>query len=263
MPGRRGRTPAARRKDALPMTFTSLGFLLFFPAVCLLYYLLPAPARPAWLLAASYWFYACADWRGPLLLLAATAVSYGCGRALGALRSPRARRAVLVAAAVGFVGVLALFKYAGFALESLAALLHLAGIGVVSVGHCNPAVNAAVKEQVDKLVHVGNYFYIEHRGELCTYLVYVVDDAVAGICSYYDVGGERQLINIAVAEKYRRRGIGSALLRRMLADGSCASLEVETGNTEAIRLYEKMGFKKAGIRRHFYGRADAYIMLRD
>ena len=104
---------------------------------------------------------------------------------------------------------------------------------------------------------------IEHRGELCTYLVYVVDDAVAGICSYYDVGGERQIINIAVAEKYRRRGIGSALLRRMLADGSCASLEVETGNTEAIRLYEKMGFKKAGIRRHFYGRADAYIMLRD
>lgn len=104
---------------------------------------------------------------------------------------------------------------------------------------------------------------IEHRGELCTYLVYVVDDAVAGICSYYDVGGERQLINIAVAEKYRRRGIGSALLRRMLADGSCASLEVETGNTEAIRLYEKMGFKKAGIRRHFYGRADAYIMLGD
>ena len=104
---------------------------------------------------------------------------------------------------------------------------------------------------------------IEHRGELCTYLVYVVDDAVAGICSYYDVGGERQLINIAVAEKYRRRGIGSALLRRMLADGSCASLEVETGNTEAIRLYEKMGFKKAGIRRHFYGRVDAYIMLRD
>ena len=90
-----------------------------------------------------------------------------------------------------------------------------------------------------------------------------MDDAVAGICSYYDVGGERQLINIAVAEKYRRRGIGSALLRRMLADGSCASLEVETGNTEAIRLYEKMGFKKAGIRRHFYGRADAYIMLRD
>src|SRR5699024_119320 len=116
-------------KDALPMTFTSLGFLLFFPAVCLLYYLLPAPARPAWLLAASYWFYACADWRGPLLLLAATAGSYGRGRAVGALRSPRARRAVLVAAAVGFVGVLALFKYAGFALESLAALLHLAGIG--------------------------------------------------------------------------------------------------------------------------------------
>lgn len=42
----------------------------------------------------------------------------------------------------------------------------LAGIGVVSVGHCNPKVNAAVAAQLDKLVHVGNYFYIEHRGEL-------------------------------------------------------------------------------------------------
>lgn len=50
----------------------------------------------------------------------------------------------------------------------------LAGIGVCSVGHNNPKVVAAIKDQADKLVHVSNYYYIEHRGQaaerICTML---------------------------------------------------------------------------------------------
>ena len=46
----------------------------------------------------------------------------------------------------------------------------LAGIGAVSVGHCNPAVTAAITQQINQLVHVGNYFYIEGRGELAVKL---------------------------------------------------------------------------------------------
>ena len=42
----------------------------------------------------------------------------------------------------------------------------LSGIGVVSVGHCNSRVTEAITEQANKLVHVSNYFYVEHRGEL-------------------------------------------------------------------------------------------------
>jgi acetylornithine/N-succinyldiaminopimelate aminotransferase len=42
----------------------------------------------------------------------------------------------------------------------------LAGIAVVSVGHCNPRVTAAIVEQAEKLVHVSNYFHIEKRGQL-------------------------------------------------------------------------------------------------
>lgn len=42
----------------------------------------------------------------------------------------------------------------------------LAGIGVVSVGHCNTRVTTALEEQVNKLIHVSNYYYIEHRGEV-------------------------------------------------------------------------------------------------
>lgn len=40
------------------------------------------------------------------------------------------------------------------------------GIGAVSLGHCDPDVTAAVRDQIETLVHVGNYYYVENRGEL-------------------------------------------------------------------------------------------------
>ena len=42
----------------------------------------------------------------------------------------------------------------------------LAGIGVISLGHCHPALVKAVSDQAATLIHVGNYYYIEGRGEL-------------------------------------------------------------------------------------------------
>ena len=111
------------------MAFTSLGFLVFFPAVCLVYFFLPVRLRPAGLLVASYWFYACADWRGPLLLLAATVLSYACAHAIAGAQSPRVRRGVLALSVVLFVALLAVFKYAAFTLDTLAAALHLVGLG--------------------------------------------------------------------------------------------------------------------------------------
>ena len=42
----------------------------------------------------------------------------------------------------------------------------LSGIGVVSVGHGNPRVMQAIQGQAAKLLHVSNYYYVEHRGEL-------------------------------------------------------------------------------------------------
>ena len=42
----------------------------------------------------------------------------------------------------------------------------LAGIGCASLGHADPVVAAAIKEQLDRVWQVGNYYYVEHRGEL-------------------------------------------------------------------------------------------------
>ena len=46
----------------------------------------------------------------------------------------------------------------------------LAGIGVVSAGHSEPSITAAVKEQLDSVVATSNYFYAPHRGEVARML---------------------------------------------------------------------------------------------
>ena len=46
----------------------------------------------------------------------------------------------------------------------------LSGIGVCSLGHCHPALVQAVSDQAARLIHVSNYYYIEHRGEVAQLL---------------------------------------------------------------------------------------------
>jgi predicted acetylornithine/succinylornithine family transaminase len=47
----------------------------------------------------------------------------------------------------------------------------VAGIGAVNLGHSHPAVTRAVCEQVGRLTHVSNLFYVEHRDELARDIV--------------------------------------------------------------------------------------------
>ena len=78
------------------------------------------------------------------------------------------------------------------------------------------------------------------------------------------------VMNIAVAAEYRRRGVATALLERLfeLTSGHGRrgyTLEVRVSNKDAIRLYERLGFRPRGIRRAYYtdNREDALIMWRD
>ncbi|MFC2647711.1 MAG: acetylornithine/succinylornithine family transaminase [Coriobacteriaceae bacterium] len=51
----------------------------------------------------------------------------------------------------------------------------LGGIAVCSLGHCDPDVVKAVQDQATQLMHVSNYFYIEHRGEVAKELSDLLD----------------------------------------------------------------------------------------
>ncbi|MGI8556982.1 MAG: ribosomal protein S18-alanine N-acetyltransferase, partial [Solirubrobacteraceae bacterium] len=77
------------------------------------------------------------------------------------------------------------------------------------------------------------------------------------------------LMNIAVDPDMRCRGAGSRLLRELYerVEGSPDArftLEVRCSNTAAIRLYERDGFRAAGLRRRYYqdNGEDALIMWR-
>jgi [ribosomal protein S18]-alanine N-acetyltransferase len=78
------------------------------------------------------------------------------------------------------------------------------------------------------------------------------------------------VMNVAVADSYRRRGIASALLERLFEVTDTDprrgyTLEVRVSNEGAIRLYEQLGFEARGIRRGYYtdNREDALIMWRE
>jgi [ribosomal protein S18]-alanine N-acetyltransferase len=99
-------------------------------------------------------------------------------------------------------------------------------------------------------------------------LAALIDGRIVGylVCSRYDTVWH--LMNVAVDHRLRRQGIASALLERLfgLADkpNEQYTLEVRTSNDEAIRLYERFGFRAAGRRRAYYhdNREDALIMWR-
>ncbi len=112
------------------MVFSSLTFLLFFLPLCLgAYYMVPQrfrQARNLVLLLFSLVFYA---WGEPvyiLLMVFSTLVDYGHGRLIGHFRSrPRLARLLLISSVTVNLGLLGVFKYAGFiaaALSSLAGL---------------------------------------------------------------------------------------------------------------------------------------------
>ena len=64
------------------MLFNSMNFLIFFPLVVLLYFVLPLKVRNYWLLVASYFFYMCWNPKYVLLLLASTGITYLSGIAM-------------------------------------------------------------------------------------------------------------------------------------------------------------------------------------
>lgn len=106
------------------MEFTSLHFVLFMLGLLLLIHAgrLNHGMRKGLLLLASYYFYACWDWRFTGLLALSTLLSYWIGAHIGAARSERARRLYLGVAVAALLGILFYFKYANFFIENLKSL---------------------------------------------------------------------------------------------------------------------------------------------
>ena len=63
---------------------------------------------------------------------------------------------------------------------------------------------------------------------------------------------EREILNLAVAPRFRRQGIAAQLLRQELSRRAVFYLEVRESNAAARALYGKFGFKEISRRTGYY-----------
>lgn len=103
----------------LSVLFNSLHFLVYFPIVAAVYFLLPHRVRWAWLLAASYYFYMCWKPAYVAVIWLLTIVDYIAGRAIGAATSTARRRLYLGLSLASNLGLLFFFKYFNFVNDTL------------------------------------------------------------------------------------------------------------------------------------------------
>ena len=101
------------------MNFNSLLFLIYLPIVLLVYWLLPQKAKWAFLLVASYFFYAFQNYWLILLILSTTLVSYLCSLGISKTEKTWAKRFLLGVALTFMLGMLFVFKYLDFAVSSV------------------------------------------------------------------------------------------------------------------------------------------------
>ena len=108
------------------MVFSSIAFIMYFmPVFFLVYYILPASYKNAWLFLASLGFYYYGVRGNPgylLLMIMSVVVNFVAGKLIEAQQTKRARKVWLVVGIGYDLGWLILFKYLGFLIENLNAL---------------------------------------------------------------------------------------------------------------------------------------------
>ena len=111
------------------MLFNSLDFALFFPSVFVLYWLFSkhVTARNIFLLLASYFFYACWDWRFLILIVLSSAVDFTVGLTIGKSSNKRKQKLLLLLSIITNLGLLFYFKYTNFFIESFSAAFSFFG----------------------------------------------------------------------------------------------------------------------------------------
>ena len=110
------------------MVFTELLFFYFLAGVLGVYWLLPSwRLRKLYLLLASYFFYGFWDYRFLSLILISTVLDYLIGLLLVHQKSLVSRRSLLVASLTVNLGILGVFKYFNFFIDSAAQFITLIG----------------------------------------------------------------------------------------------------------------------------------------
>lgn len=108
------------------------------------------------------------------------------------------------------------------------------------------------------------------KNDFAHYFVLVHEDEIIGYVGIWIVFDDAQITNIAVAPRYRGKGIGEKLFGFALTyafqrGAQKLSLEVRPSNHVAKNMYKKFGLQEGGIRKNYYpdNGEDAIVMWVD
>ena len=161
------------------MQFNSVNFMLYFPIVIGLYFVIPSKWRKMWLLLASYYFYMSWNAKYVLLIGTSTIATYICGLLLSKCMEEKAavwkKKTIIVSCMILNLGILAVFKYGNFMIDSVNAILKMFHMNVID-------------RKIDLLLPVGISFYtfqalgyivdvyrgdVEAEKDFCRYALFV------------------------------------------------------------------------------------------
>lgn len=119
------------------MQFNSIDFLIFFPVVLLVYFILPTKIRYIWLLVSSYYFYMCWNPIYSILIALSTVITYLSGILLGKFgEKKKYQQLTIIGSFTVNLGILIYFKYTNFLIDAVNHImseLHLGTIPTVDI----------------------------------------------------------------------------------------------------------------------------------
>ena len=119
------------------MQFNSVNFMIFFPIVLVIYFFIPRKSRDIWLLISSYYFYMSWNIKYALLIGASTIITYISGLLLSMYleyrnKNSKSKRIATMIICIGInIGILAIFKYGNFFIESINSIAKVFNISLI------------------------------------------------------------------------------------------------------------------------------------
>ena len=108
----------------------------------------------------------------------------------------------------------------------------------------------------------------ELENENSSYIIGKINNEIIGFAGLKKIFDQADIMNIVIKKTYRNQGIGTLLLENLILlakelNISTLFLEVNEQNKPAIHLYEKLGFKKLGVRKKYYNNNNGIIMKKN
>jgi len=156
------------------MLFNSVPFMIFLPIAAFAYYVIPQKLQKVYLLAISYYVYACFDLRAVPFIAIATLSSYMAAKTIGSQQGKK-RKAALIGCIVVNVGMLFFFKYTNFLASSVVAVANMLGADITFGGFSLIAVTGISFFTFQSVGYVADVYWgkIKAEEKLLNYSLFI------------------------------------------------------------------------------------------